>query len=432
MLDAERSNVDRRLVLLIAAVLAEGPGRDNRLFELLAQRKAMLRERTMAALLIALGPHRTRPMEDLWARCIGPNVEPEPLLGLGVRLACARYPDAAKGAPTSHGDDYGMLAAAAFSGLRVSPVQERRLWRSDHRHAELFFRGAFLGEGWRNDLTGAKPTLLDHTGDILSRRDERFDAARAAAILLRARAGVLDPKGDRPDWRLLQLVASQSASARALRAWLSPTPLVREEEHERLAVAHALYQPVRKTVAALKEWSADAAIRNHIAVALAVRLTAGDRRPDAADQGTSADDRRDVLELQLPDVPEYRFAVWAAGGEFVAGAASADPQLEQLATLISEGRVSRAVARRTLEDALWRWQSHPGIGPWREERRLVRDLMLVGSKLGGGKYQSRIRPELRYVATGLDRSDSFFDVAVEVYEFLGEPTAPVPLQYRLR
>jgi hypothetical protein len=58
--------------------------------------------------------------------------------------------------------------------------------------------------------------------------------------------------------------------------------------------------------------------------------------------------------------------------------------------------------------------------------------MLVGSKRGGGRYQPHLRSELRYVATGLDRSDTFFTIAVEMYEFLNRPVAPVPAQYRLR
>ena len=432
MLSAERSNVDRRLVLLIAAVLAEGPGKDSRLFELLDQRRPMLQERILAAMLIALGPHRTRAMPNFWSRCIGPNVEPEPLLGLAVRIACARFPDAAKGAPTTQDDDPGMVAAAAFAGLRMSPQMQKKLWRSERRHAELFFRGALLGEGWRHDIYKVPPTLLDRANDMLANRDERYEAVRAAAILLQARAGVLDPKGDRPDWRLLQLVASQPASRRALQAWLSPNPLAREEEPQRLAVAHALYQPVDKTVEALREWSADKDIRRHIAVALAVRLAKGDLDRSGVGQATSASAGADIITLSLPDVPEFGFAIWASGGEFAEGPRCADPQLEQLANLIRAGRVSRSVVRATLEEALWRWGSHPGIGPWQQERLLIRDLMLVGSKRGGGEYQSHIRPEHRYVATGLDRSDTFFSIAVEMYEFLQRPVAPVPAQYLLK
>lgn len=432
MLSAERSNVDRRLVLLIAAVLAEGPGKDSRLFALLDQRQAMLPERIIAAMLMALGPHRTRPMEDFWSRCIGPNVEPEPLLGLAVRIACARFPGAAKAAPTTQSEDPGIVAAAAFSGLRMSSQKQKKLWRSEGRHAELFFRGALLGEGWRYAIHGDPPTLLDRASQLLNTREERLQAARAAAMLLRARAGVLDPKGVRPDWRLLQLVASQSASRRALQAWLSPSPLAREEDLERLAVAHALYQPVHKTVNALSEWRADPEVRRHIAVALAVRLATGDVVRGGAGQGTSASASPEVIKLALPDLPEFRFAVWASGGEFGAGSKCADPKLEQLASLISAGRVSRKIVRATLEEALWRWGSHPGIGPWQQERLLIRDLMLVGSTRGGGKYQSHIRSELRYVATGLDRSDTFFSIAVEMYEFLSRPVAPVPAQYLLR
>ena len=432
MLSAERSNVDRRLVLLIAAVLADGPSNEGRLFELLDQRKAMLQERIITAMLIALGPHRMRPREDFWSRCIGPNVEPEPILELAVRIACARYPGAAKGAPITRSNDPGIVAAAAFSGLRMSPQTRKKLWRSDDRHAELFFRGALLGEGWRYALNGDLPTLLGQASVLMETGDERLDAARAAAILLRARAGVLDAKTGRPDWRLLQIVASQPASLPALQAWLSPRPLAREEDLPRLAVAHALYQPVHETVKAMREWSADPTVRKHIAVALAVRLSKGDVVRAGVEPSPSVSAQAQVLKLVLPDVPEFRFAVWACGGEFVLGAKCDDPHLEQLAGLIADGRVSRKVVRATLEEALWRWGSHPGIGPWQQERLLIRDLMLVGSKRGGGRYQPHIRSEMRYVVTGLDRSDTFFTIAVDLYEFLNRPVAPVPSQYRLR
>ena len=80
--------------------------------------------------------------------------------------------------------------------------------------------------------------------------------------------------------------------------------------------------------------------------------------------------------------------------------------------------------------ALWRWGSHPRVGVWRAERQLIRDLLLVGSR-SGARYQPERPPHLRYFATGLDRDDSFFDLASALYEFTRRPRTPVPLAHRI-
>ena len=223
----------------------------------------------------------------------------------------------------------------------------------------------------------------------------------------------------------MQLCASQAASREALRSWLPATPLARDEEPARIAVAYALWQPVDKILKEHEKWSRDQRIRSHVAVALAFRLAAGSGRRTADTQEPRS------IQLRLPEVPEFRFVVWASGGEFGSGPACADAYLRQLSRLVRDGRASRSVVRRTLEEALWRWGSHPGMGPWREERLFVRDLLLAGSK-PGLKYPSHLRPSQRYFATGLDKGDSFYTVAVELYEFLEQPVAPVPAEYRLK
>jgi len=421
---AERSNIRRQLVLLIAAVLAGGPAEDGRLFVLLDRNKPMLPERAIVAMLLALGPQRARPVKNIWARIIGPNKEPEPLLDLASRLACVRFPGATDGTPVIHEGDYegdhGIQAAAAFAGFRMSPLLLRTSWRSKDRHAELFHRGMLLGDAVRLGRSGTKPPSehLYQAKDLLRESGPRFFATHAAAMLLRARAGVLDPRGDRPDWRLLQLCASRPESREALRVWLPAKPLPRDEEPARVAVGYALMQPIEKVLNEYRQWGGDARIHSRVAVALAMRLAAG-----ATSDGP--------IELRLPEVPEFQFAVWASGGKFAPGLPIADRDLQQLAELVADGRVSRAVVRRVLEEALWRWGSHPGLAQWREERRLIRDLLLTGSE-PGLKYPSHLRNEQRYFATGLDKGDSFFDVAVALYEFLERPVTPVPPEYRLR
>ena len=72
----EGSNVDKRLALLIAALLAGGVSGDDRLFDFMSQQKPLLQERTMASLWIALGPRRNRPRPDVVKRLLGPNCDP--------------------------------------------------------------------------------------------------------------------------------------------------------------------------------------------------------------------------------------------------------------------------------------------------------------------------------------------------------------------
>jgi len=441
MLDAERSNVTSRVVLLVAAVLAGGPAEDDRLFAFLDRHKPMLPERTMASMLLALGPARPRPVDNCWARIIGPNKEPEPLLELASRLACARFPDASKGVGVLFEGGPGMIGAAVFGGFRVSPPKLRSLWRNPSRHSELFYRGVLLGAGRRMAVSGreADRTTLIHAEELLAQADVRLGDARAAAILLKARAGQLDPGARRPDWQLLQLCATQPASRDALRAWLPAKPLARDEQPERIAVAYALWQPLDKVLREYQQWGADPRISSHVAVALAFRLAAGggaqglgsdapaQRRTTPADGARTAGE----IRVRLPDVPEFRFAVWASGGALGTGSRCEDRELRELARLIADGRASREVVRRTCEEALWRWGSHPGLGQWRQERLLIRDLLLAGSK-PGLRYASLLRPSQRYFATGLDKSDSFYEVAVELYEFLAEPVLPIPAEYRLR
>jgi hypothetical protein len=74
----------------------------------------------------------------------------------------------------------------------------------------------------------------------------------------------------------------------------------------------------------------------------------------------------------------------------------------------------------------------PGLGTWENERLLLRDLILVGSSSGGGKYQPQVRPHERYRPQGLGPDDPFFTVAVALYDFTSRPRLPLPPEYRLR
>lgn len=417
LLDSERSNVERRLAVLGAALVAGGAAEDERLFAFLDQDRAMLPERVMASLWIALGPKRTRSMRGALERILGPNKEPEELLAVAARLACARaQPDAPPSAPLVS-DDPGLLAAAAFSGMPVARTFAERQWRSQHRDASLFRRAAFLADRRAVGHPEREPALLERAQRALKERSVGGAKERDAAVLLLAAAAALDAQQPGLDWRQLRIVASQPASETFLRSKLQPTPLARDPQPERLAAAFALRMPMEQVVRSRDTWGQDSRICSSVAVALAARLC-------VAPEEVS-------LDFDLPGVPEWAFVKWAAGGPFEVQGEIRDPRLAKLAAVLANGRASVEAVRQELELALWRWRSHPSLAVWQLERALVRDLLLVGSR-SGGKYAPGIAPHLRYFPAGLDRDDSFFDVAVALFEFTGASPGPVPSEHRLR
>lgn len=419
MLLAERSNVARRNALLAAAMIAGGPAEDERLFDWLGQQKSIKEERAIAALGIALGPPRSRPVADFWTRSLGPTKSPEQILAIAVRLAAARLPLTDRGAPALTDDGPGLAGATAYAGLPVSSAIWNRRWdlRSPKRHDELFWRGALLcGARLEDDKRPIADDLLRRARDVAALGGDQYAAARAAAALLRARRGDVRCVGARPDYDLLELLASDRASAVRLRPWLGPVPQPRDERPERLAVSYVLSRDPHEVVAEAEAWSRDARVNRHIAVAVAWRLL--------------GEDGPKIEDVALPGLPEWFFARWAAG-RVATPARCEDPALTTMAQLAADGRMPRAAARQALEEALWRWGSHPGLGMCEAERLLIRDMLLVGSNQGG-KYVPHIRWEQRYRPTGIGHAAAFFDAAVALYDFFRTPTLPLPPQYRLR
>ncbi|MCU0865207.1 MAG: hypothetical protein MUC36_15585 [Planctomycetes bacterium] len=415
-----KSNVKRRLVLMAAAVLAGGNAEDERLLTWLAQPKPMLEERVLAAMLMALGPQRTRPAANFWSRCLGPAKSPEQLLSIAVRLASAKFPEAAEGAPLLLDEDPGVGAAATYAGLPWTAAMVAR-WsnvRGGERHADLYWRGAMLGAARSSaGPAGQGDPSLEMAREVLRLRDERLTEARATAVWLRASRGDLQPSEARLDWPLLQVAVGDPETAALLNSWLGPAATPRDEAPHRLAVAYALVRPVAEVIAARGQWAGDARIREHIAVALAFRLGKLEQVP--------------TIVEPLPNVAAWQFVQWMSGGRIDRPDAGSDPVLRAALPLLADGRLGRRQLCITLEDTLWRWGSHPGLAVWRLERGLVRDLLLAGSNRGGGKYQPHIPPDQRYFPTGLDRNDEFFAIAVALFDFLQQPRLPLPPELRL-
>jgi len=418
MLLEEKSNAVRRGAVLAAAMVAGGPMLDVRLFEWLGQQKAIKEERTMAALAVAMGAPRRRSIADFWSHSLGPERSPEEILAIAVRLAAARIPEASEGAPTLAEDDIGLVAATAFAGLPVPASIRNRRWdlRQTGRHDDLFWRGALLA-GTREVLAGreAGRMLLEYARRM-ARLGDQFAAARQASACFRARADTVEAEGVRPDYPMLRQLACNRQSAQRLARWLDPVPQPRDEQPQRLAVSYVLSRTPGQVVADRELWGRDDRISAHVAVALAWRLL--------------EQDQPRIEDVELAGVAEWQLVRWAAG-QRVVGERCDDELLSTMLQLAIAGRLPRAAARVALEETLWRWQSHPGLGLLEVEQLLIRDLLLVGSN-PGGKYMSHVPFERRYRPKGIGHSSAFFETAVAFYDFMRTPRLPLPPLYRLR
>ncbi len=416
----EKSNARRRITVLAAAVLSEGPLGDERVLGLLEQDRAQLHDRLMSAFALALLPRRTREQPQFWSRVFGRNKqEPVQLLAVLALLASSRFPAAAAATPPAvlRDGDPGVVAAALYAGAPVPEALVQPYWRPDPpAHAALVWRGAFLGRLHRDGAENGDAVLVQRAREVLAMPGEVHATAREAAALLLGRLGQVDQDA-RPDWSLLQLLAADRKTAASVRAWLTAGPQPLAEEPAVLAVEYVLSRSPTMVLEDRAAWANAPTIRAHVALALAWQLCAGGAEKP--------------IDWAIAGLPEWYFVRWATGVRAPRDEAIADPVLEQAARLCAEDRMPREVAQRLFEEALWRLGSHPGLGLWRAQREFVRDLVLAGS-VPGSRYQIGLRDHLRYVPGGLRHEDDFFEVAVELYEFMGRRVPPVPVECRLR
>lgn len=418
MVEAERSNLQRRLALLVGAMLAGGVQEERRWVAWLDQPRPLFEERCLLALLLALGPPRGRPVEDYFQLAVGGNRTPEQFLAIASRLAAARLPGAAAGLPMVAGSDPGLAGASAYSGAAVAPRTAEALWnlRNADEHAELFWRGSMLGLA-RSDAE--IPGMLARARELRTLAGTRFGSVRATAAIALARHGQAVGTETRPDWdEVLPWVVDQR-SAVQVRAWLGAETPARVANPARLAVAYVLSRQPEEVLADRAVWLADPRVRSHVAVALAWLL--------------ACQEDRALPAVGEADLPEWDLVRCCAGLRPLGrGPLPDDPQLAAAQRLLRDGRLSLAAARDLCEDTLWRWGSHPGLSRWEQERLLVRDLLLVGSHQGGSKYLPHVPPVARYRATGLGPDSPFYDLGVALYDFLAAPRLPVPKGYTLR
>ena len=418
----EKSNMRRRMAVLATACLAEGPIGDDRVMAFLDE-KSPLQDRLVCSLCLALGPMRSRPQPEFWNRVIGRNrQEPEPLLLVLALLASSRFPEAGAACPPAllRQENPGITAAAIYAGAPIPDVLVQPYLRPrPPAHSSLVQRALLLAGFLRRPVEPVQAVLVERARELVQAPSDQNATLREAAALLLAAADAVRTEGQpRPEWRLLQLYASDPRAATSIRAWLPAVPQPLDEPAwARLAVAYVLSRSVDAVVADRAVWGAIPEVRRHVAIALAMRACS---EPSPS-----------PVRSTLADLPEWAFVRWATGADVQPGATVEDATLQQAFVLMLDGRMPREGARAIFEDALWRWGSHPGLGLQAAQQDLLRDLMLSGS-LPGNRYQVGLPDHLRYLPAGLGNENDFFGLAVEVFEFLRTPTLPIPGECRLR
>ncbi len=411
--DRERSDVRRRLILLVAASLAGGVAEDERLLQALEQ--GPVEEKVLGAMLLALGPRRPAGLGNPWQRLIGRQRGASVQLQVAAYLASSRF-GGGQGLPAPASADPGLVAAASLAGV---PGLDRGPWfgPAPGRHAELVWRGVFLA---RADAAGIDPVLVQRAQAIAALTPRELLAGRRAAALLLGQAGQWPSPATvpRPPWELLEALTEPVAGARALREWLGPVPQPLDEDPRRLAVAYARSRPPAEVIADAERWLAVAPTRRLVVLALCIELL-GAPVPAAPPAPTFP-----------ADLPEAFWIAWALGQPAPRPPVGHDPLLEPAVDLAVDGRLSREAARRLLEEALWRSEAHPGFVRWQAQRDLVRDLLLTGSS-PGLRYLPSVPLQDRYLPDGLRADDPWFVLAVECFEFLSRPALPLPPELRL-
>lgn len=421
---SEKPSAERRLLVLVAAMLAGEATEDPRM--LAGFDKPQPEDRIATSFVLALLPARDRAVPGFWSAAMRQSREPVPQLKVAALLACARIPGAADEVPTAtyRSEDPGVVAAALVAGAPLSLAEP--FWQGGalRDHAELVWRGALVGSLLR-ERQQVDPKAVALARFVMDRRGESHRAAREAAALVLSRTGQVSPGGARPPLQQLQLLAAEPQSARKLREWLPPVPELLGEDPRRLAVLYVMSRDLAEVLANHEQWSAEESVRRHVAVAVALRLAG------LAPEELSAP--QTPLDRELRGLPEWWFARWAAGVPVRPDSpaiAALEPTLQAAARLAADGRLPRAAARTVLEETLWRWGSHPGLGLHDVHRRLVCDLMITGSNRGG-QYQPGVPQFERYLPGGLGTEHVFFEVASELFDFLSRPVPPIPAECRL-
>jgi len=415
-----------RMLLLAAYSAAMGPKGDERVLGFAVQGKNP-REKAFAYLLVALGPRRDAPAPrgGRWIQAGDADA-----VRVAALLARSRFDGGLEVEPAGWREEPGVLAAALYAGAGVPPDLERwQVWRDVSGSAELVWRGYLLAA---NPADSASGDRLRRAQEVYARRSDPLAEARrcAASWLSRApqRGAVEQFLAEQEVEVDLGLVLGLDATTRRgmvlharRRPWFLPKPdplLPTDSQRARSSTLYALHETLERLEAVSPQWGSlraeDRAVAEAAALALAWRLL----------HDGSRDREWSGLPPGLEGIAESAWIAWALDVPIPEGAAQrlGDPQLSRAFGLAREGRLPVETASEILEAALWRRGYHPMLTLRELHRRLVRDLLLSGSRLLGGGYLPR----------GIEPSDtSYFKIADDFYRFTQDPGLRPPPEWRL-
>ncbi|MBK8976751.1 MAG: hypothetical protein IPM29_12600 [Planctomycetes bacterium] len=420
----------RRLLLLAAWSIAEGPGATGELVRRLQPppgRTADARERLVLLVALALGEPRAGPapeLEHLVTRASDPIYE------AAACFAAARFPDI-EGPPARWARDRqqpGRRAAARFARRAERPLEDIDLALRGDEAVQLAVRADLLRLG----ALGFDEVAVRRYAGLLGTRNAGSGAlARCAAVALAQEidAGAwLDALGTSVvDARVAATLVSSPGFRRELYrrgvlaappAWLEPI------ERGRIALAAALETDLETLAAGRGEWERDPEIARILCLGLAWRLL-GPGEPVPAAWFAAA-----------PQVRERAWVGFACGLEAPADSQTFDdPELDRAWLLASRGGrelLPAAAARGALEDALWRRQAHPALSRPQAEADLLHDALLAGSERGATVLGVGRDGIGRLLPKGLDPASHAFTIAYELWSYLRAPGPRRPSTARLQ
>jgi hypothetical protein len=396
------TNDEATLQILTAIVACGGTAEDERLARWAEASGRSARERAFAAFLTAVGPRRDSACPEWLVGARGASA----FHAIAHLCAASRYAAATDAAEFDAGQDPGLAGAAAFAAV---PLRQRggQSLRGD-RHEALYWRGALLGATRRE----WNATIRERALALRAMPGDGNASLRAVAWWAAALAGDASPADARPDADCLAALAGDAAVRARFAEWFDGVIGPRDERPERIAVAHALTQPLARVLARDAAWATAPDVAPQVVVAVAARLA-------------TSTGERPALPSERAWSPAH-VAVGRPCDDAAMAAATDDARLRAAMRARAEGRLDAAGYARALLDRLWRWGSHPDLAGWRLEREFVRDVLLAGSQAGGGRFQPHVPPALRYLPEGMGRSDPWFRVAVAAYEELDPSTWPAP------
>lgn len=412
----DEHNVRARLVWLAAYALAAGPAASDKLLDPPWLRQAHSTERLLALLEIATSewPLAEAPdPRDLLTIVDQPSTRIAAALALSRLDSPTALPRDWFGQPDP---DPGLVAAASMCGGAPKGPHLQRWLKGDPSEpaTALVWRAVFLS---RFPPIGDERTAMALRAVGLPGEANAAIRDAAALALVRAQQPFLMPAGTPEPDVLLVLVSDAAMRQQALdHGWLEevPSPRLPAATRATLVVAYVLSAPAEALQSAIPRWT-DAELGGPAALAIALRMASGELKPGA------------WME-PFATMPEGQWLALAAGQRLPAGAPAAGGPSEEVRRLAAEDRLPRTVVARLIEEELWHRGFHPGRAPFLLRLGLVADCLLAGSDYARSVQAAERFP---YLPADLTPSDSFFEVAYELYEWHASTTDGVPVKQRL-